>query len=117
MELRAPENTAMPLLRQAAPVADSAAAKPVPAVSKADAAKAAEPDPAEVTRVVGDINKAMQALSRNIEFSVDTDSQRTIVKVIDQETREVIRQMPSVEALEIGKALQKVQGLLIRQTA
>lgn len=117
MELRAPENTAISLLRQAAPVTDSAAARPAPAVAKADPAKAAEPDQAEVARVVSDINKAMQALSRNIEFSVDTDSQRTIVKVIDQETREVIRQMPSVEALEIGKALQKVQGLLIRQTA
>lgn len=117
MEVRAPENTAASLLRQAAPLADSGAAKPAPAVAKADTAKAAEPDQAEVARVVDEINKAMQALSRNIEFSIDTDSQRTIVKVVDQETREVIRQMPSAEALEIGKALQKVQGLLIRQTA
>ena len=118
MELRAPENTAISLLRQPAPVADTGAAKAAPAVAKAEPAKAAaEPDAAEVTKAVGEINKAMRALSRNIEFSVDTDSQRTVVKVIDQETREVIRQMPTVEALEIGKALEKVQGLLIRQTA
>ena len=66
---------------------------------------------------LSDINKAMQFMSRELEFSVDTDSQRTVVKIIDQQTKEVIRQMPTAEALEIGKALEKVQGLLIRQTA
>lgn len=71
----------------------------------------------EVKQAVSDINKAMQFMSRQLEFSVDTDSERTIVKVIDQQTREVIRQMPTKEALEIGKALEKAQGLLIKQTA
>ena len=71
----------------------------------------------EVRQAVADINKAMQFMSRQLEFSVDTDSERTIVKVIDQQTREVIRQMPTKEALEIGKALEKAQGLLIKQTA
>jgi len=71
----------------------------------------------EVKQAVSDINKAMQFMSRQLEFSVDTDSDRTIVKVIDQQTREVIRQMPTKEALEIGKALEKAQGLLIKQTA
>jgi flagellar protein FlaG len=118
MELRATGNAAPAVLHPTA-VAGTAAAQPAPAAApKAGPPKAAaEPDPAEVTKAVGEINKAMQVLSRNIEFSIDADSQRTIVKVIDQETKEVIRQMPSAEALEIGKALQKVQGLLIRQTA
>lgn len=71
----------------------------------------------DVKQAVSDINKAMQFMSRQLEFSVDTDSDRTIVKVIDQQTREVIRQMPTKEALEIGKALEKAQGLLIKQTA
>lgn len=71
----------------------------------------------DVKQAVSDINKAMQFMSRQLEFSVDTDSDRTIVKVIDQQTREVIRQMPTKEALEIGKALEKAQGLLLKQTA
>jgi flagellar protein FlaG len=118
MELRATGNAAFAVLHPTA-VAGTAVRQPAPAAApKAGPPKAAaEPDPAEVTKAVSEINKAMQVLSRNIEFSIDADSQRTIVKVIDQETKEVIRQMPSVEALEIGKALQKVQGLLIRQTA
>jgi flagellar protein FlaG len=126
MELRALENTAVAPLPRPAPPADSGAAgastpvkaAPAAAPAKAEAAKeAAEPDPAEVSKVVGQINVAMQALSRNIEFSIDADSKRTVVKIIDQTTKEVIRQMPSAEALEIGKALEKVQGLLISQVA
>jgi flagellar protein FlaG len=63
------------------------------------------------------INKALQDLSPNLEFTVDADSNRTVVKVLDQQTKEVIRQMPSAEALEISKALDKLQGLLVRQKA
>ncbi|NHZ92018.1 hypothetical protein F2P45_23860 [Massilia sp. CCM 8733] len=131
MELRPLENTAgAPLPRPAAPAATAAGGAgaatsttsvrtaALAATGKTDPAKeAAEPDPAEVSKVVGQINVAMQALSRNIEFSIDTDSKRTVVKIIDQTTKEVIRQMPSAEALEIGKALEKVQGLLISQVA
>ena len=84
---------------------------------KAASKEDAQSELKEVKQAVSDINKAMQFMSRELEFSVDTDSERTVVKVIDQQTREVIRQMPTKEALEIGKALEKVQGLLIRQTA
>lgn len=131
MELRPLENTAAALLpRPATPAENGASAaaggvRTAPAAAPAKAApakaepakEAAEPDPAEVSKVVGQINVAMQALSRNIEFSIDADSKRTVVKIIDQTTKEVIRQMPSAEALEIGKALEKVQGLLISQVA
>ena len=40
-----------------------------------------------------------------------------IVKVMDNATKEVIRQIPSVEMLAIAKALDKIQGLLIKQKA
>ena len=101
--------------KPAAPAAPAATdSKPaVKAASKEDA----QSELREVKQAVSDINKAMQFMSRELEFSVDTDSERTVVKVIDQQTREVIRQMPTKEALEIGRALEKVQGLLIRQTA
>jgi flagellar protein FlaG len=78
---------------------------------------AAVPNLDQVAEAVHNINKTMQALSQNLEFSIDPDSKQTIVKVVDQQTKEVIRQMPSAEALEIAKALDRVQGLLIRQKA
>ena len=113
-----------PQQRTAVTPGSTTAAKPAaPAATdskptgKAASKEDAQAELREVKQAVSDINKAMQFMSRQLEFSVDTDSERTIVKVIDQQTREVIRQMPTKEALEIGKALEKAQGLLIKQTA
>lgn len=97
-----------PQARVAATVVDS----PAP-VEKA----APVPSQDQVKEAVANINKSLQALSQDLVFSVDADSNRTIVKVVDQKTKEVIRQIPTPEALEISKALDTLQGLLIKQIA
>ncbi|MES2760397.1 MAG: flagellar protein FlaG [Pseudomonadota bacterium] len=63
------------------------------------------------------INTVLQVRAPGLEFSVDDDSARTVVKVIDTNTNELIRQMPSKEALEIAKALERLDSLLIRDKA
>lgn len=75
------------------------------------------PSMGQLDEAVKKINETLKGLSQNLEFSVDSDSNRTIVRVVDQETRDVIRQIPSPEAVEIAKALDQLQGLLIRQKA
>jgi flagellar protein FlaG len=69
----------------------------------------------QVTQAIKSINKAMESLSQGLEFSIDSDTHMTVVKVVDKQTKDVIRQMPTQEALEIAKALDQVRGLLIRQ--
>lgn len=91
--------------------------------SEADAAPASGAGPApkphaeEVTQALKSINALLQSRSPDLEFSVDHDSERTIVKVVDTKTHEVIRQMPTREALDIAKALDRLQSMLIRQSA
>lgn len=100
------------------------AAKPAD-VPRAAAATAAAPEPLEdeanqgvqVEDAVKNINAALNVRLQSLEFRVDEDSKRTIVSVVDKETKEVIRQMPSREALEIAKALDQLQSLLKKQTA
>jgi flagellar protein FlaG len=75
------------------------------------------PDLSQVTKAVADINKSIQSLSQDLQFSVDKDSDKVVVKIIDQQTKQVLRQIPSEEALEISKSLDKLQGLLIKQQA
>lgn len=74
---------------------------------------ARQPDSAQLTQAVASVNQTMQKLAPGLEFSIDQESNRTIVKVVDKQTNELIRQMPSAEMLEISKALDRVQGLLI----
>lgn len=72
----------------------------------------------QVIEAVDAINKAIRNnSSQNLEFSVDNAEGGVVVKVVDQQTKEVLRQIPSEEALEIAKSLDKLQGLLIKQTA
>ncbi|HEV2608669.1 MAG TPA: flagellar protein FlaG [Noviherbaspirillum sp.] len=75
------------------------------------------PSQEQLKTAIQNLNKTMKAMSQDLEFSVDEDSNRTIVKVVDQQTNEVIRQLPSKEALEIAKALDRMQGVLINQQA
>jgi flagellar protein FlaG len=78
------------------------------------------PSAEQLKQAVSQLNKASQDKSQGLEFSIDNDSKRTVVKVIDQTTKEVLRQIPTPEALEIAKALESKSssaGLLIQQTA
>lgn len=75
------------------------------------------PSKAEVEGAVAKVQKAVETQASNLLFSIDEDSGRTVVKVVDSSTKETIRQIPSEEILSIAKALDKLQGLLIRDTA
>jgi len=73
----------------------------------------------EVRQAADKINKVLQRFnSSNLEFSVDHDSGRTIVRVVDVTTKNVIRQIPNEETLAIAKSLDTFEkGFLIRQKA
>lgn len=100
----------------AAEVVKPAVAPVAASVSAAQAVSAA-PKPEEVKESVSKINKAIQSISRDLEFSVDEDTKMNVVKVVDIKTKDVIRQFPSEEVLAIAKALDKLQGLLFKEKA
>jgi flagellar protein FlaG len=93
--------------------------EPAAAVQTADAvkAKAAVPSQQEVEEAVAKLNNSVQSKAQGLEFSIDDDSKRTIVKVIDQSTKEVLCQIPTPEALQIAKSLDTRKGLLVNQEA
>ncbi len=62
-----------------------------------------------------EVNASLKAIG--LEFEVDEDTDKMVVKVIDKETGETIRQMPSEEVIRIAKVLGKMQGMLVRETA
>ncbi|EKD73314.1 MAG: hypothetical protein ACD_45C00364G0001 [uncultured bacterium] len=71
----------------------------------------------ELNSAVKDVRSFIDTFAAQLDFSVDDDSGRTIVKVIDTETKELIRQIPSQEMLEIAKALDNFKGLFVQQKA
>lgn len=83
------------------------------------AAKSADkpPAPDEVEKALDILNDFTARVAQDVRFAMDEESGRTIVKVVDTETQEVLRQFPSAEALSIARSIDKMQGLLIRDKA
>ena len=65
-----------------------------------------------VEETVERVASQVQQINRALKFSVDRDSGYTIVKVIDRDTDELVRQIPSETFLSIARSLQESgQGL------
>lgn len=87
---------------------------PAPAQSPAPSQQLNVADMEQIARRVGE---ALKTSSANLEFKVDDDSGKVVVRVVDSQTNELIRQIPSEEMLSISRALDQMQGLLLRQKA
>lgn len=82
--------------------------------SESTAVSAAEHsnDTEKVKSAVSEIEKFLSSSKRNLEFLTDEESGKIVVKVIASETGELIRQLPSEEALRIAHSLSDVNSLL-----
>ena len=70
------------------------------------------------------VEKLAETLSENanlskiaLQFRVDEDVDRIVVSVFDQNTEEIIRQVPPEEALNLARSLDQMVGLLFDKTA
>ena len=75
------------------------------------------PSAGELQKALEEVEKAVAPMAQSLQFSLDKDSGKTVVKVMDTDTNEVIRQIPTEEVLAISKAVDKLKGLLIKQQA
>jgi len=72
----------------------------------------------ELDAVVVSLNDYIESTQREIHFSVDEESGRTVVKVIDSTSDNVIRQIPSEEILAVARQFhQDDRGLLANEMA
>lgn len=98
------------------PVVESAASA-VQVSSAAVQQISATPETHSVKQALAQVNQVVSAIAPNLQFSLDKDTGKTVVKVVDTKTNDVIRQFPSEEMLAIARAIDKLQGLLLRDKA
>lgn len=97
-----------------APATDTAL---VPDVVQASARQApSQPvDKEKLKSAVAEVQRKVPQNSRNLQFTVDEDLGVTVVKLMDSQTKDVIRQIPSEEFLKIAKSIDMMQGLLVKK--
>jgi flagellar protein FlaG len=67
--------------------------------------KVAEAKSVEVKDAVSKLNDFAQKTQRDLNFQVDEDSGKTVIKVYDRQSEKLVRQIPNEEALEMAKRL------------
>lgn len=97
------------------PSAVASAARVTPAV-ESQAARL-DPDDNSLTEAMRELNARLDAWSTNLRFEIDEDTSRVVVQVVDIETGDVVRQIPSEEVLHMSKMLGKLHDLSFRASA
>ncbi len=105
----------------AAQLAGSARAKSAPATGAPSGnnlpaaeppAPAQQPSAAQIESAVAKLSDFVQSVQRDLSFSVDDNTGRTVIVVKDRTTDEVVRQIPSEDLLELAQNLQALQEKL-----
>ncbi len=67
----------------------------------------------DVQNMVDDVNKVIRYINERLQFSVHEETNRIMVKVLDRETEEVLREIPPEKMLDLISKLQDIAGLLV----
>ena len=79
--------------------------------------KSVEDEKKEIDTAVENVNDFFQTVNRTLEFKLDEDSETMVVQVTDSKTKEVVRQIPSEEFLQLAQRLEEFRGLLFEEIA
>lgn len=67
----------------------------------------------EMNSIRENINAALEPINVRLNFNEDQDSGRMVVKVINSETEEVIRQIPPEAMLKMAQRMEELTGILV----
>ena len=79
--------------------------------------EASQPSREVVAKAAEQLQSFVQSMGRNLSFSVDEVSGYNIVRVVNPDTGELIRQLPSEELLKISRDFQRLNNALVSQRA
>lgn len=110
-------------VRESAPAVAAAAVSSTSATGTTatteQAAAQAEARPA-LEAAVSKLNDYVQSIRRTLSFSIEESTGRTVIKVYDAETEELIRQIPPEETIRLAEAIERsvsASSLLLRDRA
>lgn len=72
---------------------------------------------ADVESAVDETNQMLRYINERLEFSVHEATNRVMVKVLDRDTDEVLREIPPEQMLDLVAKLQELVGLLVDKKA
>jgi flagellar protein FlaG len=80
-----------------------------------DQTQSASPD--QVTKAVDRLNEMMQYGKQQLTFQVDDESGRMVIRVMDAQTKDIIRQIPNEETLRFAQYVDGLVGMIFSKNA
>lgn len=99
-----------------APVLDKSSSVPKAELGQLDLSKELKPSEIsveDVEEMVEALKELTQTLQTKLNFSVDAGTKNIVVKVIDKDTDEVIKQIPPESLLKLQETMQDLTGFLL----
>ena len=86
-------------------------------IKNPDVAQFNKPSADAIAKAAEDIQNFVKDMGRNLSFSVDEVTGYNVVRVVNPETNELIRQLPSEELLKIARSMKDLGNVLVNQKA
>lgn len=69
------------------------------------------------SEIAAELDSALKKMDGDFSVSVDRDTGMVIVRITDEVTGEIVRQIPPQELLDAGLSMEKIVGLLVDDRA
>ncbi len=71
--------------------------------------EALQPNQQNLEEAISEVNEFVQTRNKQLNFSVDDDSGKQVVKVTDSDSGDIIRQIPTEEVLSLSRRIKELQ--------
>lgn len=68
-----------------------------------------------INQAIEELNKVLVEKNHSIQFRMDETLDRSIITVVDKNTGEVVRQLPSDEMIRVAHNLESLKGILVKE--
>jgi flagellar protein FlaG len=75
------------------------------------------PTKEQIEQAAARVTEVLRGTTSRLEIDIDPDLHQAIVKILNGESGEIIRQIPSKELVELAKYLDEPKGLLVSERA
>jgi flagellar protein FlaG len=70
-----------------------------------------------VEQAAARVKEVLRGTTSRLEINIDPDLHKAVIKIFNEESGEVIRQIPSQELIDLAKHLDEPKGILVRERA
>lgn len=86
-------------------------------ISAADGKTVPEDEAPGLAAQVAEVSELLKGTWISLRIDIDAETRHVVTQVVNRDSGEVIRQIPSEEFLRVSRAMNKLQGLLVSQVA